>query len=385
MKKLIRITTVPVSLKVLLQGQLKYMSNYFDVLAVSSNMRELEELAAQEEVRTYAVDMTRSISPLKDFLSIIKLFLLFRKEKPDIVHTHTPKAGFAGMTAAWFARVPHRLHTIAGLPLEESKGFKRKLLLAVEKLTYRFAHHIYPNSKGLVDFIISNKLCPENKLKIIGNGSSNGIDTKYFSSNALIKAQALKLQDAYKINNDDFVFCFVGRIVKDKGIVELHKAFTSFVETNEKSKLILVGSFENELDPLPNDIIDSIKNNPKIIMAGYKNDIRPFLELADLFVFPSYREGFPNVVMQACCFNLPCIVTNIYGSNEIISNNINGLVIEKKNSNALYEAMKELANNPTLLKRFGENARDNIVEKYDKEKQWELIYEEYLRVLNIAK
>ncbi len=360
------------------------MSKYFDILAVSSNLKELDEVAKIENVRTFPVEMTRTISPLKDLLSIIKLYFLFKKEKPDIVHSHTPKAGFVAMTASWLARVPHRLHTVAGLPLDEAQGFKRKLLLFIEKLTYRFAHRIYPNSKGLLDFISNNKLCPRKKLKIIGNGSSNGIDTNYFGTNESIQEQARELRNRFKIKKDDFVFCFVGRIVRDKGIIELHNAFVSLTAENKNCKLLLLGNFENELDPLPHNITESFKNNPDIIHAGYQTDIRPFLELSDLFVFPSYREGFPNVVMQALCFNLPCIVTNINGSNEIISNNINGLIVDKKDSHSLYLAMKELVNNSDKLKLLSENTRNSIEEKYDRKKQWYLIYKEYVSILNNA-
>ena len=181
-KKLIRITTVPQSLGGLLTGQLQFMSKYFDVLGVSSvgKNNKLVKVAEQECIPTLAIEMTRKITPLKDLLAVWQLYKLFKKEKPFIVHSHTPKAGTVSMIAAKLARVPHRLHTIAGLPLTEATGFKRKLLNTVEKITYACASKIYPNSYGLQEIILENKFTTKNKLKVIANGSSNGIDTSYF-------------------------------------------------------------------------------------------------------------------------------------------------------------------------------------------------------------
>ena len=179
-KKLIRITTVPGSLDKLLDGQLKFMSAYYDVVAVSSYSETLEKVHEKEGVRVKSVEMTRQITLGKDVIALWKMYRFLRKEKPFIVHTHTPKAGIVGMMAAWIARVPIRLHTVAGLPLMEATGNKRRLLNWVEKITYSLATKVYPNSYGLYDFIVSHKLCGEKKLKVIGSGSSNGINSAFF-------------------------------------------------------------------------------------------------------------------------------------------------------------------------------------------------------------
>lgn len=178
--KLIRITTVPLSLEKLLEGQLSYMSIYYDVLAVSSDNERLKKMGEKEGVRTYCVQMSRKITPIKDLKSLWKLYKLFKKEKPLIVHTHTPKAGTVGMIAARIAKVPYRLHTVAGLPLLEVKGNRRLLLNTVEKITYRCCTSVLPNSFELKNIIIKEKLCSSDKLRVIANGSSNGINTEYF-------------------------------------------------------------------------------------------------------------------------------------------------------------------------------------------------------------
>ena len=182
MKKLIRITTVAYSLGGLLKGQLNYMSNHFDVIGISSSEDGYLKrvISKKENIRVIPVEMTRKITLFRDFSAFWKLFWIFKKEKPFIVHTHTPKAGTVGMFAAYMAGVPHRLHTIAGMPLMEATGSKRRLLNFVEKITYKCATKIYPNSYGLEDFILEQKFTIPEKLKVIGKGSSNGIDTSIF-------------------------------------------------------------------------------------------------------------------------------------------------------------------------------------------------------------
>src|SRR5690606_32425078 len=180
-KKLIRITTVPLSLDKLIEGQLNFMSQFYEVTAISSNYEELKKIKEKEDVEIFPIEMTRQITPFQDLKSVYQLYKFLKKEKPLIVHTHTPKAGIVGMLAAKLAKVPIRLHTVAGLPLMEAKGVKRKILNFVEKLTYSCATKVYPNSQGLYDFILKKKFCVNSKLKVLGNGSSNGINTEYFN------------------------------------------------------------------------------------------------------------------------------------------------------------------------------------------------------------
>src|SRR5690606_28157874 len=315
--KLIRITTVPVSLKTLLKGQHRFMSeNGFEVIGVSSNGEQLYEVEKEEGVRVEALEMTRTISPLKDIKALWDFYRLCKKEKPVMVHSHTPKAGIVGMLGAKLAGVPIRLHTVAGLPLMEVIGLKRKVLDIVEKLTYSCANMVYPNSKGLYDFILSNRFTNKQKLKVIANGSSNGIDTSLFSPQQISLEQQSQLKEDLNISVSDFVFVFVGRLVKDKGINELVSAFSNLKGHN--AKLLLVGTFEEELDPLLPETLNDIESNNNILSVGWQSDVRPYLAIANALVFPSYREGFPNVVMQAGAMGLPSIVTDINGCNEII-------------------------------------------------------------------
>lgn len=368
---------MPISLEKLLENQLRYMSSYFDVTAISSNKERLEEFGNSQDVKTYHLNLTRQITPIQDLKAVWKLIKFLRKENPHIVHTHTPKAGIVGMMAAWFSRVPHRLHTVAGLPLMEATGIKRKILNLVEKLTYTFATKVYPNSKGLQEFIETEKFTKPSKLKIIGNGSSNGIDTQYFNPNLFSETQTQDLKKELGIHPLDTVFIFIGRIVADKGIHELIDAFQEFSSIKEHTKLILVGPLEQELDPIQEDTLHIIHTHPKIINLGFKKDIRPFLAISNVLVFPSYREGFPNVVLQASAMQLPCIVSNINGCNEIITHLENGLIIPVKNTQAITNAMSHIVNNKDLYIKMKTNSRPNITSNFERNVYWNALLKEY--------
>lgn len=380
-KKLIRITTVPISLEKLLENQLGYMKQYYDVTAISSDRVSLERVGRLQGVPVYNVEMTRKITPLQDVKAVWQLFTFFRREKPFIVHTHTPKAGTVGMIAAKLAGVPHRLHTIAGLPLLEATGKKRKLLNMVEKMTYAAATKIYPNSYGLKEIIIQEKFCKSEKLTVIGNGSSNGINTAYFDPALFSEEDKTILKNKLGIDPSDFVFIFVGRLVGDKGINELVSAFQK-KEKGNPVKLVLVGSQEDDLDPLQKETLLQIQSNPNIIAVGHQTDVRPYLAISDVLVFPSYREGFPNVVMQAGAMELPSIVTDINGCNEIIIEGQNGLIIQVKDSNAVYESMRKMMDDTSLRIFLQKKARPMIVSRYEQEVVWKALLEEYQKLEN---
>ncbi|MFI5451856.1 glycosyltransferase family 4 protein [Pedobacter sp. UC225_61] len=376
--KLVRITTVPLSLQKLIAGQMKYMSEHgFKVTMISSDFEGKDQLSADEQAEFIPVNMTRTISPFADLKSLYQLIKVFRKLKPQIVHTHTPKAGLLGMLASFITGVPIRLHTVAGLPLMETKGAKRKILALVEQLTYTCATKVYPNSSNLKEFIIQEKFTKTDKLKVIGNGSSNGINTKAFQRTDEVMQKATALGQQYGILPTDFTFVFVGRLVKDKGIEELVQAFHLLAVKYPDLKLLLVGPEEKELDPLSSQCLEIINTNKAIIAVGYQNDVKPYLALSKALVFPSYREGFPNVPMQAGCFNLPAIVTNINGCNEIIIEGENGLIIPAKDSNALRSAMESLYLDRNSYYYMAAQARTMIVDRYEQQKVWDLILAEY--------
>jgi lipopolysaccharide/colanic/teichoic acid biosynthesis glycosyltransferase len=381
--RLLRITTVPISLKLLLGGQLAHFSKLdFNVLAVSSGGREIDD-GRIDGVPHYVVPMTRRVTPLQDLVSLFRLIKIIRKFKPDIVHTHTPKAGLLGMMAAWMCGIPVRMHTVAGLPLMEKTGLFRKLLVLIERLTYFCATDVYPNSSGLMSFI-EREIFRGPKLKIIGHGSSNGIDVSYFSRQETILNDALNIRRKYGIGESDLVFSFVGRVVRDKGISELTGAYRrcrSSLGNERRLFLLIVGPLEQELDPLDPEQLQFLRNDPQVVLAGYQSDVRPWIIASDVFIFPSYREGFPNVVMQACCLEVPSIVSDINGCNEIIDHGSTGLIVKPKDEEVLFNAMRRMVTDESLRRRFAISARKKVVSDFDQRFVWKQIENEYNRLL----
>ena len=377
-KKLIRITTVPGSFGSLLKGQLNFMSQHYDVLAISSEGDGyLEEYSQREHIRVIPVEMTRKITPFKDLMAVWKLYRIFRKERPFIVHTHTPKAGTLGMTAAYFARVPHRLHTIAGMPLFEQTGMKRKMLDFVEKITYKFATKVYPNSFAMLEIILQQKYTVKKKLKVLGKGSSNGVDHTFFDPGLYSADENLELRKSLGIGASDFTYVFVGRLVKDKGINELVAAFKTINKMYTDVKLLLVGGFEQDLNPITKETELEMRENGNIVLAGPKRDVRPYFAIADLLTFPTYREGFPNVVMEAGAMGLPAIVTDINGCNEIIINDKNGVIIPPKDEAALTNEMIRFYEDRARLATMANLCRELITSRFNRPYMWGEILKEY--------
>ncbi len=377
MYKLIRITTIPLSLEKLLEGQLSYMNQFYEVTAVSAEKERLERYGIDNDVKTFWVEMTRAITPLKDLEAVWKLYGYLKREKPLIVHTHTPKAGIIGMLAAKMAGVPIRLHTVAGLPLMETTGSKRKVLNTVEKITYKLATRIYPNSIGLKEIILKEGFAAEEKLKVLGKGSSNGIDTDYFDPEIFTETTRAQFKKKLGLPKDDIVFIFIGRLVSEKGLNELVAAFDDLQKIYSGISLLLVGPFEQELDPLTPYSLEKIKEHQKIVTTGYQQDVRPYLSISNVLSFPSYREGFPNVVMQAGAMGIPCIVSDINGCNEIIKEGENGLIIPVKDQNAIHNAMESLIKDPEMREMLAASAREEICNNYNRQVLWKLLKEEY--------
>ena len=378
-KKVIRITTVPISMNKILEGQLAYINKYYDLIGVSKFVeKDFIEIKEREGIKMIDVPFNRTINLRQDLVSLFKLIRLFKMEKPDIVHTHTPKAGLLGMLAAKIARVPVRLHTVGGMPLMGVTGNKIRVLKFTEKLTYKYAHKIYPNSLGLKEFILENNFTSSYKVKVLGNGSSNGVDADYFKKNYVgAETENQKLKQELNIKVSDFLFMFLGRLAKDKGVIDLVSAFNKLSENNPNLKLLLVGPLEEDNSSLPEETINIIKNSKAIIYPGRTDNVRAFLNLAHVFVFPSYREGFPNALLQAGAMGLPLIATNINGCNEIVENNKSGLLIPVKDEKALLDKMKFFYENPETRLKFGVEIRKTIEQRFKQIIIWEALLKEY--------
>ncbi len=383
--KLIRTSTVAISIDYLLKGQLKFLNNHYDVLAASGKDTHLKNVVLREGVRVANIPMQRAISPIKDLVTLWKLYRLFCYEKPKIVHSITPKAGLLSMTAAYFACIPIRIHTFTGLIFPSKTGILKKLLILMDKILCFFATSVYPEGEGVKKDLISHRITNK-PLKIIANGNVNGIDINYFDSKLITKNKKKTLRSSLGINESDFVFIFVGRLVGDKGINELIEAFKQLTKQFSASKLILVGTYEKKLDPLRLETLNEISQNNNIVTVGFQADVRPYFAISNVLVFPSYREGFPNVVLQAGAMGLPSIVTNINGCNEIIIEGKNGWILTVKDQDAILNTMRNcfLGRNKINLKKS--NIRNIIKNKYQQQIVWNAILIEYkLLEKNITK
>ncbi|AQW94526.1 glycosyltransferase family 1 protein [Elizabethkingia anophelis] len=378
MDKIIRTSTVPESLFSLLKGQLNFLSNYYEVIGISSDNEFLSETAKREKVKVLAVNMERGISPFKDFVSLLKLYKQLKKEQPIIVHSITPKAGLLTMLAGKMAGVPIRMHTFTGLIFPTRTGIMQKLLIKMDQLLCWAATNIYPEGTGVKNDLINYKITSK-PLKVLANGNVNGIDLEYFNPCEITDEQKNVLRHKFKIQATDFVFIFIGRLVGDKGINELIEAF-SLIEI-KNVKLLLIGPTEKDLDPLKEETIEKINSNPSIISVGFQHDVRPFLAIANVLTFPSYREGFPNTVIQAGAMGLPSIVTNINGCNEIILDGQNGTVIPVKDVLSLKNAMIEMISKIDYYSVLKEQCRSMIESRYKQSVVWNALLEEYVKLI----
>ena len=404
-KKLIRVTTADISLNSLLKGQLKFLNQYFEVIGVAKDTGVLKEVSEREGIRVVDAPLERPISLVKDIKGLWFLYRLFRKEKPWCVHANTPKGSLLAMIAAWFACVPHRVYTVTGLRYQGAHGFLRTILKMMERLSCLFATNVIPEGQGVLQCLKRDNITKK-VLRVIHYGNINGKDTEFFSRDSTIETASLKLTDKQiylrnlsekearsivrselGFSNNDFIFVFIGRLVNDKGLGELTDAIRKLENENLEIKLLLIGEIDGEDDALAKDKLNYLMQSKNVKYIGVQSDIRPYLMASDVLVFPSYREGFPNVPLEAGALGLPAIVTNINGSNEIVEDGVNGKIIQapldnngmrvNDITNELYTMMKWFFHHPEEVKRMGENARPIICERYEQHNVWKALLEYY--------
>lgn len=363
-QKLFRLTTIDLSLDKLIEGQMKFLSQYYDVTGVASDTGLLQKVGQREGVRVINVPMHREISLFNDLRSLIALYRLFRKEQPYIFHCNTPKGSLLGLMAAKMAGVKHRVYTVTGLRYQGATGLLRFVLKTMERISCFCATKVIPEGHGVLHSLQADGITHKS-LEIIHYGNINGIDTKVFSqSNPDLRSYA-QLRNELGVSPDEFLFVFIGRIAKDKGIHELVYALRRLPQ----AKLLMVGSYD-ETDPVESGDKSFLEQSSQVIKVGWQDDVRPYLMAADALVFPSYREGFPNAPMQAGAMDRACIVTNINGCNEIIKDGLNGKIVQPRNGDALLNAMHWFVSHPEDVRRMAGNARSMIQERYEQKDVW---------------
>ncbi|MDT3388422.1 MAG: glycosyltransferase family 4 protein [Bacteroidota bacterium] len=382
MQKLLRLTTIDLSLDKLVPGQLKFMSQYYEILGVAADTGLLQEVGKREGIRVIDIPMHREISLVSDIKCLWKLYNLFRKERPYILHCNTPKGSLLGLLAGKWAGVHHRVYTVTGLRYQGSKGFFRWVLKLMETVSCYCATKVIPEGQGVLQTLQSDHITRK-PLRVLHHGNINGIDIRYYSRQRVQQEGCSISGEALGLLESDFVFVFVGRIVKDKGMNELANAMQEL-----NCKLLLVGSFDDD-DPLNENCRVFLQTSPKVKCVGWQEDVRPYLAVADALVFPSYREGFPNVPIQAGAMDLPCIVTDINGCNEIIKDGINGKIINAPMNvgsvvmqNELTNTMQWFLDNPAEVKQMSSKAREMVASRFEQRDVWEATLQMYKNLQN---
>jgi len=343
-------------------------SKGLDVLMVSSEGKEWDEIVKREGCRHSILNMTRKISPIRDLFSLLSLVFLFLKERPTIVHTHTPKAGLLGMLAAWISRVPVRVHTIAGLPLMSTEGFKKKLLIFTEKLTYWSAHNVLANSFSIKSYLLDHRMIENSKLSIISQGSSNGIDLKRFSPEALKTNKINSIKSELNYDDNATYILSVGRMVNDKGIPELVTAFMALKKSRSDIKLVLLGPIEVEraAESLSKETLDFIQSDDDIIHVNWSDDVEYYMSVASFLVHASHREGMPNVILQAGAMNCPVICSSIPGNIDLVKHEETGFLFEKRNAKELLDLLRMACDDKDKLEVCSQNLHDFVSQNFER-------------------
>jgi len=330
---------------------------------------------ADEMQFSYAeVEITRAIEPLKDLNAFITICKYIKKNNIDVMVGHTPKGALLAMLAAWVMRVPRRLYFRHGLVYETMHGFYKKLMINLERLTAFCATQVVCVSPSIYKRSLEDRLNSENKQLILGKGTCGGIDAlNKFNPARLKQDQVINLKNILGIENNTFVIGYCGRLVCDKGIAELVEAFDLLRKnlSEKKLKLLLVGGFE-ERDTLPERIIYKIKNDPDIIYTGFIfQNIEYYYALMDLFILPSYREGFGLAVLEASAMELPVLTTKVTGCIDSIKDGITGFFVANS-AESISNGLKSIINDSNA-KKYGINGRKFVLEYFDNRVLWPII------------
>ncbi len=343
----------------------------YQVTLVSSPGELLSQTAAAQGAQAIAIPIQRKIAPLSDLLSLFRLWRLLVRLKPDLTEFSTPKAGLLGNLAALLAGVPARVYMLRGVKLTRSTGLKRHILLAAERLSAACSHVVLCNSQSLRREASELRIAPIAKLRILGNGSSNGVNVERFSPGASNVRQQLGIPPGSP------VIGFVGRLTRDKGIPELLVAFDRVLETQPDACLLLVGWFDAADDALASALKSRIETHPAVYSTGFVDDPAPYYRAMDVLVLPTWREGFPNVVLEAAATGIPVVTTLSTGSRDSVITDVTGLLIPPGDPEAIVESVLKLLRDPALRRRMGEAARAWVSEHYSHEHVLGLMVEFY--------
>jgi len=382
--KLVHVTTVPMTLEFFLRGQIRHLvDNGFEVIAISSPGEALERVAKRDEIEVHAVPMTRGITPVADLVTVLRLWRLFVRLRPTIVHSSTGKAGPLAMFAAMLARVPIKVYSLRGIMIDRRKGAAKRILRTLELITCKCADRVLGVSRSVAEFMVNEGLCSECTITVPGSGSSNGVEAiGRFNPEAVASDARRRLRTRWGIPEGALVIGFVGRLVMGKGIVELDAAWRSIRTRYDNAYLVTAGPAENQ-DPVPKQVLEALARDERVVMIDYVNneEMPEFYRMVDLIVLPTYSEGFPNVLLEAAAMALPVVATRVTGCVDAVEDQITGVLVPPRDADALAAAMALYLDDPELRNRHGAAARERVLRSFRPEPIWDAVLEEYHRLL----
>lgn len=382
--KLVQVTTIPMTLEFFLQGQINYMKEHgLEVIAISSPGPALQRVASRDGIQVYQIPMTRGISPLGDLAALIRLWRLFRRIRPTIVHSSTGKAGPLGMIAAALARVPVKLYCLRGVMMDRGAGPVRILLMGLEWLACRCADRVLAVSRSVADLMIKSRMCSKEKIAVPANGSSNGVDAETrFNPLNVSEEERRQFRARFNIPDHVLVIGFVGRIVAGKGVKELARAWEILKRDHQDVRMVMAGPCEAQ-DPVPRDVLELLRNDDRVIMIDLvrREEMPVFYRAVDLIAFPSYSEGFPNVPLEAAAMELPVVASRVTGCVDAVVDGLTGTLVPPRDSASLERAIRVYLDDGPLREAHGKAARQRVLREFRPEPVWESILSEYTGLL----
>jgi glycosyltransferase involved in cell wall biosynthesis len=364
MPKLLLLSTEPITFKLLLSGQPKLMKEEgWELLLVSADGREVQSICRAEGVRHEVIPFLKGVNYVEDFISFWLLFQLIRKERPDVIHSYDSKAGFLGMLAAKLAGIPHRIHSITEMPVHTKDP--QKGLTFLEKWTFSNATSLWVNSTGMLSFFTSNSGIDADKFKLLGSGSTLGVDLEKFNRQVLKENHLVAATMRILPGENDFIILAIGALTKRKGVEDLIAAFLKS-KIVSRSKLVLIGTFEQEEESLSQETIQTIREHPRVVQIDWTDHVDHHLALADVLVHPSHEEGFSNVLLEAAAMQVPIICSNCIGNASFIKQQKTGLVFPVGEVTVLKEAMEFAYVKRDTLASYTDALFEEVQEKYDR-------------------
>lgn len=377
--RIVYIVTVPLTALVLMKGHLRYMRECgHDVVLISSPGKELDEVARRDGIRTIGIPMERDVNLFADLISLWRLILCLHSIKPHIVNASTPKAGFLGIIAAAVCAVPVRVYWLRGLRLETLKGLKRHVSHLTERIACGLSTSFVSVSQSLARASVESGIAQASKIHVICNGSSNGVQATRWLEAAAQQDKIAVLRESLKIPADAKVIGFVGRLTRDKGVAELLLAYERVLQQQPNTWLLILGGYEKG-DPVSQQSVEIIKAQPRIVHVGFVPDPAPYYPLMHVLAFPSYREGFPNVILEAAIAGAPAVGFDSTGVVDAIVNNVTGCLVKQGDVHAFSEALLRVIQDENLRAALSESGKKRAINDFKPEQIWRAWNDLYMK------